>query len=68
MFILIECPCCNGTGKVLQSVCPFCMGRKSVRLDRYLKTIGHMEELHNVRNFCKRTANRMKHRRRSLAA
>ena len=65
MFILISCPCCQGSGKILRSACPFCRGKKEVRLDRYLKSIGHVEELRNVEAFQKRMK---RPRRRRLAA
>jgi len=64
MLILIPCPCCEGSGKIMRSTCLFCKGRKDVRLDRYLQTIGHVEELHNVRDFQRR----MKRPRRRLLA
>ena len=68
MFILITCPCCNGAGNIIRSACPYCSGRKTVLLDRYLVTIGHTEELHNVRDFQRRMKRMKRFRRRSLAA
>jgi RecJ-like exonuclease len=55
--IKIECPACSARGKIkaINARCPYCNGKKHVKLTYHLKRIGHLQELRNVEDFQRRT-------------
>ena len=54
--IKIDCPACGARGKIrtVSPKCPYCGGKKTVKLTFHLKRIGHEAELKNVEDYQRR--------------